>query len=920
MVTDEEQNQGYIDPTQVPVITPDDIVTDAVLSHGEVLDQSQIMTSIAQGFVNNPQLISENHVTPEDILRNANVVDEKGEIIEGSHEILEEVRQIVNGGSLPTQSNDVLMANNLDQQFTSAISSNQSFQQQTNLITTSNQLPDIQSTLSTTSLPIQMPIMAQSVNSSFNPIKSSSVIQPRNSLPQVLKSSDYNFLKHNVSTPKVIKSSTIVPKIETSQAPVSIKINTQKDQTLDEMNKGNEKGVFKISTVTGKEMKNSNIPYKCSTCGLNLVSEAALKSHKKTCITSSYSSKEKKSIYNNFTCPFCNKKYDSRVNLVSHIKSCNKSRSQSSPITKQRSFNNKTYNTPKTSKDSSQKNKLSISNDSLIYNNSRKLGSMKSQYSNVKGKSFFGDIGGNNTKAVNKRDEDVILDVEDSDDDIFEDDDFEFEKPRKKSQKHLGPLIVQGKYKCRDCHRTFSKEQQYNRHIGACSNVPLDTSRIDGYSPPPTFEDSVDKKSKIKEYRDELKKSKDFNQKKHLEKKSSFSDDFEIDDPDLWEPDEEDEFLAKLKRSKSQTRSRNRGGSDYLNDVNSQKKASYNQMNSLDNKLLIKNLNKYKSDIMNGSEKKSMDSDSFLNAYSNRDNSEFNTRQRNMNNFTCGLCNDNCRTDNEFKLHVQTCHCQDVFFVQSILNGRDSNASHKCPICELNYFTIDSLLLHMTVIHKKQLEEVYRTSMSRDVKFPCPWCPSISRSKSLLEEHLATKHIDQMVDPSVASDDEKELLKDGRTSYDSNSSRRSACIKCGMLIAKVDLEMHQEICKNIQKAFHCHFKGCENQKYDRLLHLMNHLEKVHDKEFTSEIREFDENIDFMEWLQTEEKKHNVKFFKAYQRMKNNHLCSAWLCQNFNSATKFGSNFGMNKLDSSSDEYQCFSRIMVEVHLNKRSAR
>ncbi|XP_076033308.1 uncharacterized protein LOC143020664 isoform X2 [Oratosquilla oratoria] len=83
--------------------------------------------------------------------------------------------------------------------------------------------------------------------------------------------------------------------------------------------------------------------------------------------------------------------------------------------------------------------------------------------------------------------EQVQYDDDDDDDILYRDmhqnvdsgdDEYEIDVERK-TNKHLGPVLVGGKFKCRDCDRTFSKESQYKRHINACTNAPLNAARID---------------------------------------------------------------------------------------------------------------------------------------------------------------------------------------------------------------------------------------------------------------------------------------------------------------------------------------------------------------------------------------------------------------------------------------------------------
>lgn len=556
---------------------------------------------------------------------------------------------------------------------------------------------------------------------------------------------------------------------------VRIKIDTGHISTL--LQENIPDNVIRIATTTGQLKTRNPKFFRCTTCNMHFASETALLQH----IRQGCSGSRKRTSYE---CTYCSSKFASKARTVEHLKICSM-RWQAKTCAKSKSI--------------------------VQGNSTGRVVSRKPTTQTVEV-----EINSDDEEETALRQEKHI--VYDDDDDIDVDlaaDNEDYETNLSKvSQKHLGPILTGGKYKCRDCERTFNKDAQYKRHIGVCTNAPLNSSRIDDVEKKPSI---IDKKPRGRPRKMVMDLSrnieptvrskpvaivKDRNDAKYGTQKSNNKD--ELSDMD-WD------FLASPKKNKS-------------SDVSSSKKAN----NIMD--MLKENMGEGIIDV--GSKELS---ESFLQCLDGNESKTTSPAKPGIS--VCGLCVRHMASADELSAHITSVHAKDVVNMHSILTNNTDLKTHKCPMCQLHFVSLQGVKEHIVASHLDGLQDTLKSLRINSLELPCPWCNNKSMSKELFQQHLASQHTHEFPEtalkPSLKPEElAAKSLKAGNTTAVvavAEAFKDRICLSCGAAFTRFNkLEQHMTTCsKDTTVGLHsCNFPDCSVPAFDTLDLLVGHVEEV----------------------------------------------------------------------------------------------
>lgn len=660
---------------------------------------------------------------------------------------------------------------------------------------------------------------------------------------------------------KPITISTTTSKVRPKTTPgingevVSIKINTGLTRRREtKPPRISPKNVIKISTVTGQQKYQLPKFHKCEACAINFVSKVAYMNHMENCPSRRRSSQGASDGKANFTytCVFCETKFTSRLVLMQHVRTCDRAKSSK----------NLAPNSSKLRVTTSESKLKVVSSGSLAKTEDaaprriRKGFRPISPHGRGRKKAFSlldpEDEPPANEKDPDSEDEDEREIVYDDEEDLNEeegllDDEAMLEAAMapKRSQKHLGPIMVRGMFKCRDCDRTFSKEHQYNRHVRACTNAPLTASRIDttdstaaaaseptpSAPPPPQGVKRKRGRPPLRDYAAEDGQSPakrralgpkivSVNPKRvGRGRPPRFVSDSDEDASDLLSTG-----LSRIReevygRRNARVASRRGRGAGRLSSLYAANNSSLSKVVKISpSDALIKQTGR---------------------AILSKINKEKYAKLFKEAPF-CGLCGDKFKTTQELALHTQICHSEDLLHLRDALDGKGNLSSLKCPLCDLHFVSSHVLLLHMVSFHDKDLRSVQEELETQNLNLVCPFCNDVNLTQDLLKEHMATRHLDRLLNkPSTATSpaaiDVHALIKEKNngsmlsTGTLLTKKEKVLCPECGLFFFKSYFEHHRcaaETFSHTERRFICSESQCSGLSFFKLIHLLTHLQQV----------------------------------------------------------------------------------------------
>ena len=448
---------------------------------------------------------------------------------------------------------------------------------------------------------------------------------------------------------------------------VVVKIDTGINDVIAEDNLPPD--VIRIAVTTGVERRKS---FKCPNCKSNFATETALNVHKKDCSRSKLST---------WQCQYCLMNLISKVRLTEHMKSCPQ-RTKSGG--KSKSYSRKPSTT--------QTVEVQIDSDN------------DEQEKNI----------------VYDDDDDIDVDLAGEVDDIES-------HLGKVSQKHLGPVLTGGKFKCRDCERTFTKDAQYKRHIGACTNAPLNAVRIDDH-------DKVAVDPPLKTGRGKARKQ-PLGKRVTGKEKSIIRKDLALNHRTSFSTAKSS---SKLPRTSSNINNKSNLVIENWDEMYDTPKKSGLGNSSGSNRIIMDMLDE---NIGQGGNGKDL-SDSFLNCLDDSPSQGFSKNNSPVKGpvTLCGLCVRHMDTESQLVAHITTVHAKDVVNMHAILRNNTDLKTHKCCYCEQHFVSQEALFDHTAAIHFENIQQTHKNMRMASMELPCPWCHAKSVSKDLFQQHLASEH------------------------------------------------------------------------------------------------------------------------------------------------------------------------------------
>ncbi|KAF2350594.1 Zinc finger C2H2-type [Trinorchestia longiramus] len=599
--------------------------------------------------------------------------------------------------------------------------------------------------------------------------------------------------------------------------------------------------VIRISTTTGLPKTRSTKFVRCPTCVMQLSSETALLQH----MRHGCSGSRKRTSYE---CTYCSAKFSSKIRTVEHLKVC----------------------TMRTQVRSNSKTKTSLTTSSTGRVMNRKPATQTVEV----------EINSDEDETNNNQEENIVYDDdEDIEMDLAADNEDYESQMSKVSQKHLGPILMGGKFKCRDCDRTFNKDSQYNRHIGACTNAPLNASRIDD----PEHTVIPEKKIILPE-------------KKRGRPRKVY-------------PDSKSVVASKVSSSQNEKKAYSKvishttleNGKDDVSDMDwgflatpkKVKNVERNTVKKSNHIMQVLKENLADEDLVDGSKDLS---ESFLQCLDGTLNTEgLSSKESSPNksvSAVCGLCVRHMNSTEELAAHISDVHAKDIVNMHAILSNNTDLTTHKCSMCDLHFVSTESVREHILAKHLTHLKENYRSLSVNSLDLPCPWCDHKSMTKELFQQHLASEHAHHFPETAlnVPALKPEELsirsLKAGSSSFKEHQQDMLAgrlCLKCGLAISSVvKLEEHLASCKTDQtsRLHPCHFPDCSASDFESLAALVAHTEEEHRGTEGCERRLFPNTSLFASWLDQEERQSQQKFVKATSRVRGGCCYTTYLCQSY----------------------------------------
>ena len=650
-------------------------------------------------------------------------------------------------------------------------------------------------------------------------------LDPQNLINSVMKST--SDVRTSPSKPIKISSSVNTKSrrttVMTNGEVVSIKVNTGVRPRVTYCSPN----AIKISTITGQQKSQTPKFHKCDACSINFVSKIAHMNHMENCPSIKRKMATPLSGKSNitYTCVFCESKFNSRLVLMQHVRTCEKAKSTKNVM------NPKLKVTTSESKlgDSSTKKSFGRTvNSKESFSNHAKMDRF---VMNKKSKESFldPDDPGYGKDEEDSSDDDKNIpydDDEDYHDEDLHDGEEVFNERSKKSQKYLGPIVTKGMFQCRDCNRTFSKENQYNRHVKGCSSTPLNTTRIvndvgsQNSTPSKVNSDSLSsftfgKRKRVNEFDTS-------NNKKRAVAGSNKKSSSLVNILDTEKDSDED-----LSDYFSSGATANKGTGSSASDSRNKTSKIHSSINKIvkisPSDKLVKQTGKAVLSSMNNQQK------SF---------------RKSVRDFpVCGLCGDKFTSVEDVSNHTKVSHFEDLVNVRDILDGKGNLGTIKCPLCDFYFLSSKSLLCHLVVTHNNELRSAQDELDSQNMNLACPFCSNLSFSQDLLREHLATSHLNQFCSkttitpsPSTSVVDVESLLKEKPTveavkmkSKIENNVKTISCPDCSLVFTKPAFQNHK--CAAIKyspsaKKFICSEQQCSSMSFYKLIHLLTHLQQV----------------------------------------------------------------------------------------------
>jgi len=552
---------------------------------------------------------------------------------------------------------------------------------------------------------------------------------------------------------------------------IRIKIDTGHDMT-DKRLICLDDNVIRIKTTTGQIKPRTPKFFRCTSCTIHFVTEQSLLQHiKNGCVGS-----KKKTSYE---CTYCLAKFSSKAKTMEHLRICTK-RSQM--------MNNK-------------KNQNLLNSQNKL--NRSKVSSNSTQAVEV-------EITSDDETSIIRQEKKIVYDDDDDIDIDLAGDNEDFETGLGKvSQKHLGPILTGGKFQCRDCDRTFSKDSQYKRHEGVCTNAPLTASRIDTSMNQSSGKLIPEPKKKGRPRKNTATAHPYKPKQLDTKKKPVINLDDSVTE---WD------FLSSPNSKKSQD----------AKGVN-----SANIMNMLETNL--------ESNIMDGGRELS---ESFLQCLDGNDTETTKAPTPSKNKPTvCGLCIRHMASNDALSEHITAMHGKDIVNMHAILTNNTDLKTHKCTFCSLHFISSEAVNSHIAVRHHDRLQDKLKTLRASSMEIPCPWCTDKLMSTELFQQHLAVEHTKHFPEAALTPVfkpeelDSKSLQAAQIThfpSYGESIFTGKLCMNCGEAFNKLkDLETHSKICNEETLSYDnkaaqhlCHFTNCNGELYNSLSDLIAHIQEV----------------------------------------------------------------------------------------------
>ncbi|CAL4075907.1 unnamed protein product, partial [Meganyctiphanes norvegica] len=637
--------------------------------------------------------------------------------------------------------------------------------------------------------------------------------------------------------------------------PISIKIDTGSGILRNLKHESTHKKDQTLDILHTKAGNNQSSDLCCMYCGMIFIQKHVYNNHILVC---PHRGKSK-----TYRCIYCKLDTDSKESFLSHIKSCPKR------VTKNKHILNAGFQANKKVR------KITITKD---IDTEESLSSEDEESEN-------------NISVIYDDDEEL-----NNDDYCDEDEDYE-KRISKIKTKHLGPILINGKFKCRDCFRTFSKDEQYKRHIKACTNAPLNASRIDlDFLPEDskTFDNTTSSSNVLKRKRGRPRKN------PLTEDVINISNELKIHEGNLNKNKGED-FLDIARKNTLNNTWKNGNESENQHIINKitekeflslevekspiSEKAKEMESNMISEKT-IKGI--FFSVISTGesesaSNNKCQLSETVENYHSLRNNSNVSTELY----VNCAICYEKLLSKSEYADHLTNFHLDDITNMHDLLSGHTSLDTFICPLCHLYYVSTDLLLCHLVCVHTELLQKTYKEvlkSEKENGKFSCPWCNRISYTQQLYLEHIAIDHhkifdnkrkktqdkpIQEVKKENVSIIENNDYIlhkeNKNRQNYikiaktPKNYNQEIICPECGSYFKTLGfLNHHQKTgaCeRQVKKNFICNETECNGRSFYRLQNLFKHMKKVHGKTVKCRKLEFKNYNNFMDWMQSEELKH-----------------------------------------------------------------
>ena len=533
--------------------------------------------------------------------------------------------------------------------------------------------------------------------------------------------------------------------------------------------------VIRISTTTGQLKTRAPKFFRCTSCNMHFASENALVQH----IKHGCNGSRKRTSYE---CTYCSSKFASKARTMEHLKVCSM-RWQAKCKSKGSMQGNMTGRVV-SRKPTTQTVEVEINSDE----------EEETAYRQEK-------------SIVYDDDDDVDVDL------AADNEDYE-SNLLKVTQKHLGPMLTGGKFQCRDCDRTFNKDAQYKRHVGACTNAPLNSSRIDD-TDVSDKKPLVEKKPRGRPRKFPLEPSKIAESIKSkpvpLDKVRSAPKPVAECKEDLSDLDWD--FLSTPKKERT-------------SDSHSSKKANHIMA------MLKENMGE--GNLDDGSKELS---ESFLQCLDENAGVESKGSSPTKPQVTvCGLCVRHMDTPEQLCAHVSSVHAKDVVNMHAILSNNTDLETYKCPLCQLHYVSVEGVKEHIVAIHLDSLQDTLKSLRINSQELPCPWCSQKSMSKELFQQHLASQHSHEFpetaLQPSIKPEElDAKSLRAGSAAAAAEAELLSGhiCLSCGTTFTKWNkLEQHMATCsKDTSVGKHpCNYPECVVKSFDSLADLVSHIEEV----------------------------------------------------------------------------------------------